>query len=185
MATTAPPLTVEDYKVLPEAGPRYQLIEGDLHMAPAPNRYHQHNSRNLEFLILDWINQGFAPGAEVYDAPFDVYLDNTNVFQPDILYVAPDNTGILTEAGCEGAPDLIIEILSPRTRQLDVGPKKAVYASHGVKELWVIDPESKWIEVFELAVSVETSAHRYGETDRFETRLLPGLVIDAAKVFAM
>jgi Uma2 family endonuclease len=185
MAMTAPPLTVEDYKVLPETGPRYQLIEGDLHMAPAPNRYHQHISRNLEFIILNWINQGNAPGAEVYDAPFDVYLDNTNVFQPDILYVAPENTGILTESGCVGPPDLIIEILSPRTRQLDVGPKKVVYARHGVKELWVIDPESKTIEVFEFAISVETPAHRYDWTDRFERPLLPGLVIDAAKVFAM
>ncbi len=144
MATTAPPLTVEDYKVLPESGPRYQLIEGDLHMAPAPNRYHQHISRNLEFIILNWINQGNEPGAEVYYAPFDVYLDNTNVFQPDILYVAPDNTGILTEAGCEGAPDLIIEILSPRTRQLDVGPKKremsekmVLYFAAGAGEVWL------------------------------------------------
>jgi hypothetical protein len=66
MATAAPPLSVEDYKVLPESGPRYQLIEGDLHMAPAPNRYHQHISRNLEFLILNWINQGNAPGARIY-----------------------------------------------------------------------------------------------------------------------
>ncbi len=78
-----PLLTVENYKILPETGPRYQLIEGDLYMAPAPNRYHQDISRNLEYILLDYLEE--HPIGKLYDAPFDVYLDDYNVFQPDIL----------------------------------------------------------------------------------------------------
>jgi Uma2 family endonuclease len=107
------PLTVEDYRQLPEGGPRYQLIEGDLYMAPAPNRYHQDISRNLLVIIENYLLK--HPIGTVYDAPFDVFLDDINAHQPDILYVAKKNK-ILTYAGAEGAPDFIIEILSPKPR---------------------------------------------------------------------
>jgi Uma2 family endonuclease len=110
----APPLTVEHYKNLPETGPRYQLIEGDLHMAPAPNRYHQDISRNLEFILLNYLKD--HPLGVLYDAPFDVYLSETDVFQPDIVVVFNANLGLLTDAGCEGPPDFVVEILSPKTR---------------------------------------------------------------------
>ena len=89
-------LTVEGYKVLPETGPRYQLVEGKLRMAPAPNRYHQRIASNIEFLIRGWIEFGGGKGL-VYFAPFDVYLDNENVFQPDVLYFSPANFGVLTD----------------------------------------------------------------------------------------
>lgn len=114
MSTVAIPLlTVENYKILPETGPRYQLIEGDLYMAPAPNRYHQDISRNLEYILLEYLEK--HPIGKLYDAPFDVYLDQYNVFQPDILVVLNDRLAILTEAGAEGAPDFVVEVLSPKT----------------------------------------------------------------------
>ncbi|CAN5266487.1 Uma2 family endonuclease [soil metagenome] len=178
-----PPLTVEDYKILPETGPRYQLIEGALYMAAAPNRYHQHISRNLEFLIFRWIKDGNAPGAQVYNCPFDVYLDEHNVFQPDLVYVSPENASVLTDAGCEGPPDLVVEILSPRTRKIDLGPKKKVFARSGVRELWIIDPEPRQITIYDLASSPDAPVVVHGETDSFSSILMPGLVIDAAEVF--
>jgi len=182
MATLAPPVTVEDYKLLPETGPQYQLVEGSLHMAPAPTRFHQHVSRNIEFMILKWIEAG--GGGEIYNAPFDVYLDETNVFQPDLVYVSKENLGILTDAGAEGAPDLVIEILSPSTRKLDLGPKKKVFARHGVKEMWIVDPEPKTIDRFLLAVDSETPAQRFTVNDSFTSEILPGLTIEGPKVFA-
>jgi hypothetical protein len=78
--TNFPPLTVENYKLLPETGPRYQLIQGDLYMAPAPNRFHQEISRNLEFELQGYLKRN--PIGKLFDAPFDVYLDEINVFQP-------------------------------------------------------------------------------------------------------
>ena len=182
MATAAPPVTVEDYKVLPETGPRYQLVEGSLRMAPAPSRYHQDISRNIGFVIHQWIEAG--GGGRIYYAPFDVYLDDTNVFQPDLVYVSGENMGILTDAGAEGAPDLIIEILSPSTREIDLGPKKKVFARHGVEEMWIVDPEPKTIDQFLLSQDPEKPAQQLTESDQFASEMLPGLTIDCPTVFA-
>src|SRR2546428_4377823 len=112
-----PLLTAEDYRLMPETGPRYQLIDGELFMAPAPNRYHQDISRNIEFILMKYLESHAA--GKLYYAPFDVYLTEHNVFQPDIVFVANDRLPILTDAGAEGAPNLVIEILSDSTAHLD------------------------------------------------------------------
>ncbi|MDA0814322.1 MAG: Uma2 family endonuclease [Verrucomicrobia bacterium] len=182
MPTTLTALvTVEDYKVLPETGPRYQLVEGDLYMSPAPNRYHQDISRNIEFMILKWIETG--GGGRIYYAPFDVYLDEVNVFQPDLVYISAENSGILTDIGAEGAPDLVVEILSPGTRRIDLGPKKKVFARHGVKELWIVDPEPRTIDRFVLEGEAFATAEQFSEADSFSSVILPGLTIVGTKVF--
>ncbi len=178
----APLITAEDYKVLPETGPHYQLVEGSLIMAPAPNRFHQDISRNIEFVIQSWIRRG--GGGKVYDAPFDVYFDDHNVFQPDIVYFCPNNLGILTDAGAEGAPDLVIEILSPSNRALDLGPKKKLYARFGVKELWIVDPKPRTIAQYRLLQDVDLPAQVVRESGSIASELLPGLVIDGGEVFA-
>ncbi len=146
--TNFPPLTVENYKLLPETGPRYQLIQGDLYMAPAPNRFHQEISRNLQFELHSYLKRN--PIGKLFNAPFDVYLDEINVFQPDILIVLNERLGILTEEGAEGAPELVVEILSPKTRRLDLVNKKQEYARAGVKELWIIDPEPRSIMIHQF-----------------------------------
>ena len=178
----APPLTVEHYRNLPETGPRYQLIDGDLYMAPAPNRFHQDISRNLEFILLQYLAEN--PIGVLYDAPFDVYLTETDVFQPDIIVILNANRKILTEAGAEGPPDFVVEILSPKTRRLDLENKKRTYARLGVKELWIIDPEPRELRrhVFELdrenAVQVLTSNKQC-----VTTPLLPGLKVELSEMF--
>jgi Uma2 family endonuclease len=177
-----PLLTVENYKILPETGPRYQLVEGDLYMAPAPNRYHQDISRNLEYILLNYLEE--HPVGKLYDAPFDVYLDDYNVFQPDILVVLNDRLSILTDAGAEGAPDFVVEILSPKTARLDRDNKRRVYATSGVRELWIIAPESRSIEVYLLAQDPATPVATHGQADTFESALFPGLQFNAAKIFA-
>ena len=88
------------------------------------------------------------PIGVLYDAPFDVYLTDTDVFQPDLLVVLNQNRGILTDAGAEGAPDFVVEVLSSKTRQLDLVNKKRIYARMGVKELWIIDPEPKEVAIY-------------------------------------
>src|SRR5262245_48094282 len=120
-----PPLTVEDYRQLPETGPRYQLVEGDLFMAPVPNRYHQDILRNVFFILCSYLKK--HPIGVIYSAPFDVFLDEINVHQPDIVFVSKKND-ILTSAGAEGAPDFVVEILSPKTAFLDKGGKLRVNA---------------------------------------------------------
>jgi Uma2 family endonuclease len=176
-----PPLTVENYKLLPETGPRYQLIQGDLYMAPAPNRFHQEISRNLQFELHSFLNRNRI--GKLFDAPFDVYLDETNVFQPDIIVVLNERLGILTEAGVEGAPDLVIEILSPKTRRLDLVNKKQEYARAGVKELWIIDPEPRTVMIHQFAFDGVEKVRQVNEGGTLSSELLPGFSLGAAIIF--
>jgi Uma2 family endonuclease len=181
LKVTHRPLTRHDYAELPEFGPRYQLIEGDLHMAPAPNRFHQDISRNLEWILLKFLDEN--PIGCLYHAPFDVCLTDINVYQPDIIFVSKKNYRILTDAGADGAPDLVVEILSPKTAKFDLGAKREIYGRTGVFELWIIDPEPRTLSRYCLRENAETPAAVLHESDTFETPLLPGLKIKLAGVF--
>jgi Uma2 family endonuclease len=179
--THFPPLTVENYKLLPETGPRYQLIQGDLYMAPAPNRFHQEISRNLQFELHSYLKRN--PIGKIFDAPFDVYLDEINVFQPDILIVLNERLGILTEEGAEGPPELVVEILAPKTRRLDLVNKKLEYARAGVKELWIIDPEPRSLTIHQLTSDGVEKIRQLGEEDNLSTDLLPGFNVALETIF--
>jgi Uma2 family endonuclease len=172
--------TVEDYQLLPETGPRYQVVEGELCMAPAPNRYHQDISRNIEFLLLKYLEK--YPRGKLYHAPFDVYLDKYNVFQPDILFVATERLAVLSDRGAEGAPNLVIEILSTRTADLDRETKRKVYARTGVEELWVIDPWEQTIGVYHLQKDATKPAAVHKAKNTFTSPQFPGLKISAAEI---
>jgi Uma2 family endonuclease len=177
----APPLTVEQYRNLPETGPRYQLIDGDLYTAPAPNRFHQDISRNLEFILLTYL--AAHPIGVLYHAPFDVYLTETDVFQPDIAVFLNANLNILTDEGATGPPDLVVEILSPKTRRLDLENKKRTYARLGVKELWIIDPEPRRLYRHAFELDRENAVEILEADSHVATPILPGLQIDLKDVF--
>jgi Uma2 family endonuclease len=177
----APPLTVAEYKNLPETGPRYQLIEGDLYMAPAPNRFHQDISRNLGVILANYL--AAHPIGVLYSAPFDVYLTDIDVFQPDLLIVLNESRRILTDAGAEGAPDFVVEVLSPKTRQLDLINKKRTYARMGVKELWIIDPEPKDLTVYRFDQDPTEPVMKGSKHEEVTSPLLPGIVIGLAEIF--
>lgn len=182
MATvSAPMLTKEDYRLLPDSGPRFQLIEGELYMSPAPNRYHQVISRNIEFMLLKYLEG--HPLGDLYDAPFDVYLSENDVFQPDIVFVKKENFGVLTDAGVEGTPDFVVEILSPSNAYLDRNAKLRVYARTGVKELWLVDPATRLVQVYDLPRDSQRPAAAYGESDTFASAHFPGLAISGAEIF--
>ena len=134
-----------DYFNLPEGSP-YQLIEGELIMSPSPSSYHQIILWNFGFMISDHIrkhNLGF-----VLYAPIDVYLNDNNAYQPDIIFISKENKAIIKEKGILGAPDLVIEILSPSTAYYDIKTKKEVYEKMGVKEYIIVDPVLKTIDTF-------------------------------------
>jgi len=182
MALTQPILlTGEDYRALPETGPRHQLIEGELIMSLTPNRYHQDISRNLEFLLLKYLEK--HPIGKIYHAPFDVYLTQYNVFQPDILFVSKARLSSLTEAGAEGAPSLVVEILSPRTAVLDKESKRKVYAREGVEELWILDPERKTVSLFRLQEEPAEPRAVYGLKQAFGSACFPGLKLRVRDIF--
>ena len=150
-------------------------------MAPSPDLFHQDIIGNLYFIIRGHLDA--HPLGTVHIAPSDVQLSDLNVYQPDMYFVSKRRKSILTKQGAEGAPDLIVEILSPRTAKLDKGVKRTVYARTGVDELWIVDPERKQIQVYHLNVDAEAPVATYGVRQKFESPLLPGLKIPVSKIF--
>lgn len=145
--TKEKPRNIKDYKLLPEGAP-YQLIEGELIMTPAPNPLHQMISGNL-FKKLSKIVDAKHAGTVLY-SPVDVYLGEENAYQPDMVFISKKRAEIIKKDGIYGAPDLVIEILSPSTAYYDIKKKYKVYERYGVKEYWIVDPELKGIEIFLL-----------------------------------
>jgi Uma2 family endonuclease len=147
-------------------------------MAPAPNRFHQDISRTIEFDILKYLER--EPRGIIYDAPFDVVLTDLNVFQPDLSFYSQERRNVLTDKGAEGAPDLVVEILSA---SLDVDQKRVVYARTGVSELWIVDPDNFEIQVFDLRVDPDLPAVTLRQNDLLRTRFLPGFELPVSTVF--
>jgi Uma2 family endonuclease len=174
-------MTVHDYRMMPEGGPRYQLVQGRFYMSPAPNRFHQQIVMNVAFMLRTFLER--HPIGEVYIAPFDVFLTDIDAYQPDVLFVSKANAGILTDAGAEGPPDLAVEVLSPKTSFLDLGTKRDVYARTGVKELWIIDPKPMTVAVYRLQKDGDTPEATHDATAEFTSPMLPGLTIRCADVF--
>ena len=160
---------------------RYELIEGELIMAAAPSIAHQRVSIGFISRMGPFI-KGNALG-ELFAAPTDVYLSDTNVLEPDLLFVSAARAHIIGEANIQGAPDLVIEIASPSTEDRDRGVKQELYALFGVLEYWRTDPLIQTVEVLRLENGGFVSVGVYGRTDTLTTPLLPGLVIDLNEIF--
>lgn len=182
LQVTHRPMTVHDYLLLPDNGPRFQLIDGQFHMAPAPNTYHQIISRNLQYILMDFLHE--HPLGELFGAPFDVYLSDVDVFQPDLCVFSKEQLNYLNERGATSAPWLAVEILSPSSLRLDRGPKREVYARCGTRELWLIDPEKKEVAIYDLIADAERPARLLTGPATIETPLFPGLEVPLARVFA-
>ena len=172
--------TYEDYAQLPEGAP-YQLIDGELVMSPSPSTYHQHLVLRLGRALLNFAEEHQT--GEVFVAPMDVYLSPEDTVQPDLIFIAQARRGIIGEQKIDGAPDLIVEILSPSTAYLDLTKKKRLYERHGVKEYWIVDPEQRTVEIFEHADGRFMQRARLVETGTAASTLLDGFEVDLADLF--
>lgn len=174
--------TYQDYLNTPDEE-RWQLINGELFRTPSPNTCHQSISRNLEYELETHVRRTGC--GKVFDAPFDVVLDQENVVQPDVLFVAADRKDIITPGNIQGAPDLVVEILSQSSAYHDLVTKKKLYAAAGVKEYWLLDPMEKQLEVLVLETGKGSfrSEAVYGKTDTLQSPLLPELRIKLDTVF--
>ena len=180
MQSTRLRFTYRDYLLLPE-GDRRELIEGDFYVVPAPTFRHQIISRNLGMLLWEFV-RGKGLGQVVW-APTDVVLSPESVVQPDILFISNERRGIITEDNVSGAPDLVVEILSPSTAERDRELKLTLYARYGVREYWIVDPEDSSVEVMALGDAGVASARSY-TSGRVESSLLPELGITLGEIFA-
>ena len=172
--------TYADYLETPD-DERYELIEGELIMAPSPIPRHQLISVYFVMFLAPFVRTNGL--GWVFSAPIDVHLSDTNVFQPDLIFISAAREHIIGETNIQGAPDLAIEIASTRTQTFDRTVKRELYERFGVLEYWMVDHVEETVEVLRLQNGRFVSVSVYGRTDTLTTPLLPGLVIDLNEIF--
>ena len=174
--------TYEDYLRLPDDGRRWEIIRGELLMAPSPIVVHQRILRNLGWVLVAYVeDRGIG---EILYAPMDVVLSQTDVVEPDILYISRERNRIILEKNIWGAPDLIVEILSSSTKARDRKAKWALYAEYGVREYWIVDPEARTVEVSALEEDEYRLYAQYEGEDVLTSPMFPDLEIELTRVFA-
>ena len=176
-----PRYTYDDYARLPEGAP-YQLIDGYLVKHPSPTPYHQRLSGRLESLLREYVRERDL--GEVLDAPLDVYLEEAQTFQPDIIFISNERRELIGQKKIEGAPDLVVEILSPSTARYDLHEKKRAYEKAGVLEYWIVDPRWNRVEVYGATESGFRLLAQETGTGAARSGLLPGFTVDLAELFA-
>jgi Uma2 family endonuclease len=176
-------VSLEEYLALPETTLPHELVEGELRVTAAPSPWHQTVLNRIARALEDFVearNLGL-----IYRAPVDVLLDPRMplALQPDIVYIRRERTGIIRER-IEGAPDLVVEILSPGTRDYDRTERSARYAAAGVTEYWLADLEGRTIEIRRLDQRPPVTVAIFGVTDTLTGPLFPGFTLPVAPLFA-
>lgn len=172
----------EKYLELPDDGNRYELIEGELFVTPAPGSGHQHVSSEIEWHLHQFV-RARALGV-VYHAPYEVHLpDQRRVVQPDILFIRSENAPTAEDPYFAGVPDLVVEIISPSSDRLDRYVKFGLYEGAGVPEYWIVDPRSRSVAVYGLEAGEYTLLVHAVREEMITSRLLAGLEIQNSSLF--
>jgi len=172
--------TYDDYRLMPDDGLRYEVIDGDLVVTPSPTTTHQKVSKRIQLaLMLQIEERGLG---QVFNAPVDLIFSKTRTLQPDLLVVRTERSNFITERGIETAPDLVIEILSPSTERTDRDRKSKLYAEEGVREFWIVDSVNRSFEVYELGAASYTLAGRYGPGTKVVSNVFD-IDLDVDRVF--
>ena len=150
-------------------------------MSPSPRFWHQEIVGNIFWKIRAHLQKERV--GKIVIAPSDVELTADDVYEPDIYFVSKERLSILTEQGATGAPDLVIEVLSPSTARLDIGPKREVYAAAGVKEMWLVSPQHRKIDIYLLRDTQLALTRSAVEGESVATALIPGLTRDVREIF--
>jgi Uma2 family endonuclease len=166
--------TYDDFVHFPDDGKRHEIIDGEHYVTPSPNTKHQVVVGNLHLSIGDYLRE--RPIGFVFLAPFDVVFSHFDVVEPDLLYISGERMSVLTKAHVRGAPDLVVEILSPGTRRRDTLIKRRLYERFGVREYWIVDPERDVVKIHRrtgdaFGPALEVSS---GRDEALTTPLLPG-----------
>lgn len=178
-ATSECKMTCEEFCLLPEQ-PGLQLIDGVVVREPSPSYSHQACVGTLYLLLC---NHAFPGGlGQVVLAPFDVFLADDTVLQPDLLYVSQARAHLIKESGLFGAPDLAVEVLSPSTQTIDQGRKRDLYLEHGCQELWLVDPKTRMV-TWHVNDGQQWRVKTLGNEATLVSRVLPGLRASLADLF--
>ncbi|WP_338833946.1 hypothetical protein MHLNE_03190 [Moorella humiferrea] len=170
-------LTYDDYVLFPEDGRRHELIGGEHYMTPAPTTVHQGFLAKLFHVLYQHVTANRL--GQVFFAPVDVVLSPQDVVQPDLIFISNDRRHRLTPQNVQGAPDLVVEIISEASRRLDKKLKRNLYARYDVLEYWLFDPELQEVEIYRRdAENRLVKEAEYEEQGTITSPLLPGLIIN-------
>ena len=178
--TVLPNQTLDDWRALPE-GTNAELVRGEIVMSLAPSVSHQVVVARLNAALYAYVE---ARGVGiVMTSPLDVRLSETDAYQPDIAFVSTERLGRLGEQEIDGAPDLVVEVLSPSTGYYDLTAKRKVYEEAGVREYWIADPVEKTVTVLALVEGrFETTADEV-ERGPVASAILDGFEVEASALF--
>ena len=184
MATPQPVVkfTYDDYRATP-ADKRYELLDGDLIMVAAPNLKHQTVQLELATHLRQFIRDRAL--GKLFIAPCDVVLSDTDVVQPDLLFISRGREHLLSGGeNVRGAPDLVVEILSPATADRDRGHKRELYGRHGVLEYWLVDPMAETVSIHHQRAGALAATHTFGREETLRSPLLAGLELRLDDIFS-
>jgi len=173
--------TVADYERLPDDGQRYELINGDLRMAPAPTPDHQAASLRLAHYLFTYVES--AGHGRVFSAPIDVELGPTTVVQPDLIVILRGGAATITTQRIVGPPDLVVEVVSPGTASYDRREKRDLYAAAGVREYWIADPGYRVVELLTLAGNLYRAEHVYRGQAIIPSTVIPAWNVPTERLF--
>jgi len=176
---TRPRKTVEDFMKLPE-GTLAELIDGEIFMTPGPQVPHQRVVLNLTLELAPYVREHGL--GEILVSPMDVHLPSGDIVEPDLVFVRRENKAVIRE-WIRGAPDLLVEVLSPSHPERDLIVKRDLYARNGVGEYWIVDPADRSVQIFKLSSDRFEPAGYRREGQGLTTDLLPGFELLVAKLF--
>jgi Uma2 family endonuclease len=179
-------LTYDDFLLFPDDGKRHEIIDGVHYVTPSPNLGHQELLGRLHLAIGNFLSTRRHIG-RVFLSPLDVVMSKYDVVEPDLLFVSGDQESILTEANVQGAPALVVEILSPSTRHRDLWIKRRLFDEKGVREYWLVDPKARRLTVCRRAPSGAFPVVATLEADvnaELTTPLLPEFRLSMRDLFA-
>jgi Uma2 family endonuclease len=174
-------LTYEDYRLLPNDRNRYEIHDGELSVTPAPATRHQTVLGNLHRFLANYVVANQL--GKLFIAPTDLILAPTTVVQPDLIFIGNDRRHIVTERAIEGPPTLVIEILSPTTHRTDRVTKAQLYAKHNVSNYWLVDPDQRTLEAYELVIDHYDLIASVRDAGVFAPSVFPGLSIQLSDLW--
>jgi Uma2 family endonuclease len=173
-------LTYDDFCLLPNDGKRYEIIEGELFVTPAPRMLHQRIVTRLTRHLSEFVD--LHQLGEVFVSPFDVVFSEFDVVEPDLLYISKARAAVLTPNNVQGAPDLVVEVLSETTARIDRSIKLKLYGRYGVNEYWVIDPKEPAAEVYRRGQEGLGLVAKLTAVDALSSPMLPGFSLPLRKL---
>ncbi len=173
-------LTYDDFCQLPDDGKRYEIIDGELFVTPSPVHLHQRVVTRLTYYLCGFVES--HKSGEVFVSPFDVVFSKFDVVEPDLLYISKARASVLTEKNVQGAPDLVVEVLSKTTAKRNRSIKLKLYGRFAVQEYWVIDPKGPAAEIYRRGAEGLALAEELAASGALTSPLFPGFSLPPKKL---